>query len=145
MRKALAWCALHKMNKIWKSGLTRHIKERLFVLTVESVHLYGPFQPSSQKHWMAAIQGYSEQPLSTPGRTISPIKPFMVIWVSEKIMAQRLKLAGYCVRQKDIIASEFILWNLKGLTPIEVRREPTTYQCSTMIVDSLMLMSWAPQ
>ena len=33
-RKALAWCTIHKMNMMRKSGLTRHIKERLFVLTV---------------------------------------------------------------------------------------------------------------
>ena len=41
VRKAKAWAACHKLRKIWKSGLRRRMKIRLFVATVESILLYG--------------------------------------------------------------------------------------------------------
>ena len=41
IRKALAWSSCHKLKKIWNSTLSRKIKVRLFLATVESVLLYG--------------------------------------------------------------------------------------------------------
>ena len=41
IRKALAWSVCHKLRKIWKSTLSKRIKIRLFIATVESVLLYG--------------------------------------------------------------------------------------------------------
>ena len=40
-RKAAAWRACNKLGKIWKSHMSRKLKERLFLSTVESVLLYG--------------------------------------------------------------------------------------------------------
>ena len=40
VRKALAWKALNTMCKVWKSGISKGPKCRLFVATVESVLLY---------------------------------------------------------------------------------------------------------
>ena len=39
-RKALAWMACLKLKKIWKSSMSRGMKSRLFLMTVESVLLY---------------------------------------------------------------------------------------------------------
>ena len=41
VRKALAWDACRKLNRLWSSPLKRYIKVRLFLATVESVLLYG--------------------------------------------------------------------------------------------------------
>ena len=41
VRKAEAWAACHQMKKIWKSDMCRDLKIRLFVVTVESILLYG--------------------------------------------------------------------------------------------------------
>ena len=41
VRKALAWSACHKLRKIWSSTLSKRIKIRLFIVTVDSVLLYG--------------------------------------------------------------------------------------------------------
>ena len=41
VRKAKAWGACHKLKTIWKSGMRRDLKIRLFVATVESILLYG--------------------------------------------------------------------------------------------------------
>ena len=40
VRKAAAWRACGKLDKIWKSTLPRGFKKRLFAATVESVLLY---------------------------------------------------------------------------------------------------------
>ena len=39
-RKALAWCSLHKMDKIWKSQFDEKLKIMLFRATTESILLY---------------------------------------------------------------------------------------------------------
>ena len=39
IRKGLAWAAANKMKKIWKSNISRNLKERFFMATVESVLL----------------------------------------------------------------------------------------------------------
>ena len=41
VRKALAWKALNTMSRVWKSGISKDLKRRLFVATMESVLLYG--------------------------------------------------------------------------------------------------------
>ena len=41
IRKGLAWAVANKSTKIWKSNISRNLKERLFLATVESVILYG--------------------------------------------------------------------------------------------------------
>jgi hypothetical protein len=41
IRKTLAWSACNKLEKIWKSGLTKQLKVNLFRATVEPIILYG--------------------------------------------------------------------------------------------------------
>ena len=41
IRRVLAWKALHRMRRVWKSKLKEDIKRQLFISTVESVLLYG--------------------------------------------------------------------------------------------------------
>ena len=40
-RKALAWQAVNKISKIWKSKLSRKLKIQLFRATSETILLYG--------------------------------------------------------------------------------------------------------
>ena len=41
VRKAQAWRALNGMAKIWKSSMSRDLKMRFFIATIESILLYG--------------------------------------------------------------------------------------------------------
>ena len=41
IRKAQAWKSLNGMQKIWNSKMSRNLKIRLFVATIESILLYG--------------------------------------------------------------------------------------------------------
>ena len=40
-RKAQAWSACNKMDRIWRSNLTSHLKSRLFQTTIQPILLYG--------------------------------------------------------------------------------------------------------
>ena len=40
IRKAQAWRALNGMTKIWKSNMSKDLKIRLFIATIESILLY---------------------------------------------------------------------------------------------------------
>ena len=40
IRRAKAWSACHKMKTIWNSTMSKAMKVRLFIATVESVYLY---------------------------------------------------------------------------------------------------------
>ena len=41
IRKAQAWRALNGMTKIWKSNMSKDLKIRFFIATIESILLYG--------------------------------------------------------------------------------------------------------
>ena len=41
VRKALYWNALHRIRTLWKSIINLPLKRRLFIVTVESILLYG--------------------------------------------------------------------------------------------------------
>ena len=36
VRKMLAWCECHKLKKVWTSNISRKLKSKLFLATVES-------------------------------------------------------------------------------------------------------------
>ena len=40
-RKAQAWRALNGMTKIWKANMSKDLKIRFFIATIESILLYG--------------------------------------------------------------------------------------------------------
>ena len=50
VRKALARSALHSAKRVWRSDLDDNLKRQLFVVTVESVLLYGA------EEWTLTVQ-----------------------------------------------------------------------------------------
>ncbi|KAI8481133.1 hypothetical protein Bbelb_411470 [Branchiostoma belcheri] len=116
-RKAAAWRACNKMDKIWKSDLSSKLKTRLFLSTVESVLLYGceawTFTPKLEKqldgcytrmlrrvhnvHW--------EQHLTNKELYAGLPK------LTTKIRARRLRFAGHTLRNCREIASNLVLWS----------------------------------
>ena len=114
VRKAQAWTACHKM--LWKSNLSRNLKERIFITTVESVLLYGAETWSLNKTIERSLDGCYTRMLRMA---------FNIHWsshitnvelynnmpkVTEKIRQRRMKLAGHCVRHSELMASNLVLW-----------------------------------
>ena len=117
IRRALAWKALHKMNKVWKSMLRDDMKRRLFVATIESVLLYGA------EAWTLTVQ----QERALDGVYTRMLRLALnVSWrdhlrntelygglprVSDKLRIRRLRLAGHCVRHPELSVSPLVLWD----------------------------------
>ena len=119
IRKAKAWKALNDMSKIWKSDISRHIKERFFYATVESVLLYGSETWTLTPAMVKSLDGCYTRML----RVV-----FDVSWrdhltnaelygtitkLSHKVTSRRLKLAGHCYRHPELPAHEVLLWQPK--------------------------------
>ena len=72
-RRGLAWLALHKMKKMWTSGLSTGLKRSPFLSTIESVLLYGSetwtLTQRLRNHWTAAIPACCAWLLKYHGRT----------------------------------------------------------------------------
>ena len=120
VRKALAWSGCNKLTKIWQSKISRKIKERLFIATVEAILLYGCESWAIDKTFEKQLNGCYTRMLRTA---------FNVSWkeklcnkqlygnlprVSDKVTRRRLMLAGHCVRHPDQeIAGNLVLWEPK--------------------------------
>ena len=117
VRKALAWQACHKLTKVWKSSLSRNIKIRLFVATVETVLLYGSNTWSLTEKLTKQLDGtYTKmlrmvRNISWKSHTTNKELYGHLPKVSIKIAERRLGLAGHCVRHPEEIASNLVLWN----------------------------------
>ena len=131
VRIALAWAACNKLGSVWKSKLTNKIKVRLFVATVETVLLY------NSNTWTLTSQ-LTKRLDGTYTRLLR--KALNVSWkqhmtnvelygelppVSEKIAMHRLRLAGHCVRHKEEMASDLVLWEPTHGRPSRGRKHLT--------------------
>ena len=116
-RKALAWKALNKMDKIWKSELLDALKLRFFRATVETILLYGSATWSLTKAKEKRLDGCYTRML----RKVYNIKGLTRITnkqlynglspVSNTIKARRLRLAGHTFRDTSSPAHQTITWD----------------------------------
>ena len=104
VRKALAWSSCHKLQKIWNSALSRKLKVRLFIATVESVLLYGSEAWTITKTLQKKIDGcYTRMLRMSLGiswrQKLTNEQLYQELpKVTSKIAERRLKLAGHCIR-----------------------------------------------
>ena len=117
IRKALAWSSCHKLKKIWNSSLSRKIKERLFIATVESVLLYGSEAWTITKALEKRINGCYTRMLrmslniSWKQKLTNDQLYQELPRVANKIADRRMKLAGHCIRHPDLSAPSLALWD----------------------------------
>ena len=116
VRRAKAWSALHRMDKVWRSPMTPDTKRRLFVSTVESVLLYGSEAWTLTVADEKALDGLYTRMLR---------RALNVSWeehmrnddlygklprLTDKIRQRRMRMAGHSVRHPELVASELVLW-----------------------------------
>jgi hypothetical protein len=115
-RKAQAWQACNKLNKIWKSNLSRVLKIKLFLATVESVLLYGcetwTMTTSTQRSLDGCYTRLLRSALDVSWKDYIPNTALYgnLPQVTTKIRERRLKFAGHCRRTKDQVVSDLVLW-----------------------------------
>ena len=116
VRKALAWSSCHKLQKIWKSSLSRKMKVRLFIATVESVLLYGSEAWTINKSLEKKIDGCYTRMLrmclgvSWKQKLTNEQLYQELSKITCKIAERRMKLAGHCIRHPELSASSLVLW-----------------------------------
>ena len=115
-RLSKAWAALNKLDVIWKSSLPDYLKGHYFQATVQSVLVYGATSWTITKSLEKTIDGAYTRMLRA-ALNISwkqhPTKKEVygkLPSISSKIRDRRLRFAGHCVRNKDELASDLILW-----------------------------------
>ncbi|KAI8514433.1 hypothetical protein Bbelb_070240 [Branchiostoma belcheri] len=151
VRRALAWSALHNMRRVWDSNMDSKLKRRLFVSTVECVLLYG------LETWTLTVQdersldgmctGMLSRVLnvSREDHVTNSVLYSDLPRISEKIRKRRMELAGYSIRQYELLASQLILWEpTEGQRGVE-GKDPLvpvlTSQMSTFKVQDTCLAS----
>ena len=116
VRKAKAWAACHKLQKIWKSNLRRGLKIRLFVATVESILLYGSETWTLTEALKKKIDGcYTRMlrmALNIDWRSHTTNKEVYghLPKATMKIQERRMRLAGHVHRHPELVANRLLLW-----------------------------------
>ena len=132
VRKALAWKALHSLNNIWRTSLSRRIKLALFTASVETVLVYGSETWTLSQQNEHRLDGCYTRMLKQalniePGTHITNIDLYQELpKLSEKIRIRRLRLAGHCYRHPELAAQKLVLWEPTHGTKSR-GRQPLTY------------------
>ena len=116
VRRAKAWSALHRMDKVWRSPMTPDTKRRLFVSTVESVLLYGSEAWTLTVADEKALDGLYTRMLRRAlnasweehMRNVDLYEKLPRL--TDKIRQRRMRMAGHSVRHPELVASELVLW-----------------------------------
>jgi hypothetical protein len=110
VRKALAWQALNKMSRIWRSAMRRDLKLHLFIATIESILLYGcqgwTLTVALEKSLNGTYTPMFRKVLDThwSSYTTNEILYGNLPTVSDKIVSRRMQLAGHCFRHPELRA-----------------------------------------
>ena len=108
IRKALAWQALNKMNTIWKPDMSRDLKLRFFIATIESILLYGcetwTLNETLEKQLNGTYTRMLRKALNIhwSSHTTNEVLYGELPRVSDKVASRRLQLAGHCHRHPKI-------------------------------------------
>ena len=119
VRIGLAWKALNKMDKIWKSNLYRSLKIQFFRATVEGLLLYGAGSWTLTKAMNNRLDGtYTRMLRAILGFTWRDRKTNKELYgklssITTVLQERRLKFIGHMWRRMDEIASQMLLWEPK--------------------------------
>ena len=116
IRIGQAWQALNKMDKIWKSNMTKQLKINFFRATVESVLLYGAESWTLTSKMSERLDGiYTKMLRSVLGVTWKEHKTNKELYgkldkITDSLRIRRLKFIGHNWRRKDELVSKVLTW-----------------------------------
>ena len=120
IRKALAWDACNKLDKIWLSNLPNSLKVRTFRTLIEPILLYGSETWTLSTKLEKRINGCYTNLLRTVQNiswrnhaTLETIYGVLTP-ISLRLKQRRLQFAGHCHRAKHEIISSLLLWHPMG-------------------------------
>ena len=110
-RLTKTWTAIDRLSIIWKSNLSDKMKHSFFQAAVVSILLYGCTTWTLTKRLEKKLDGNYTRMLRAilnkswqqhPTRHLPPI--------TKTIQARRTRHAGHCLRSKDELVSDVLLW-----------------------------------
>ena len=107
------------MSRILKSHMTKEIKQKFFIATVESVLLYGceawTLTPALEKSLNGCYTRMFRTVFNISWRQHIPNNKLygQLPKVGGKVAARRMQLAGHCYRHPELAASGLIMWEPK--------------------------------
>ena len=126
IRKALAWKACNKLNRIWRSNLPNSLKIKTFRTLIEPVLLYGSETWTMTRAMEKSIDGCYTNLLKKVKNIDWADHPTLAqIYnglprISTTLSSRRLRFSGHCFRAKREIISDLLLWSPIG--PIRSRK-----------------------
>ncbi len=153
VRKGKAWGACHQLKQIWKSGMRREMKIRLFRATVESVLLYGSEAWTISQSLSKRINGcYSRMlrmalDIKWSDRVSNDVVFGSIPKPSVQIAVRRMRLAGHIARHDDLLANQVLFWEpqhgYRGpgrphLTYMDMLKRDTKLPCSREIQNVIL-------
>ena len=120
-RKALAWDACNKLDKIWCSNINNNIKVQLFTSLIEPILTYGAetwtLTTKLQKRMdgtytnlLRRAQNIHWSEHATKQRIYGKLEP-----ISKRLCKKRLPFAGHCHRATNEVISSLLLWRPTGI------------------------------
>ena len=116
-RKAKAWSALNKMQKIWKSTLSGKLKVQFFRATVESVLTYGSECWTLTEKLTRDLDGCYTRLLRAAlniqwqDHVTNEELYGDIPRLSSSIQQRRMRFCGHSWRSKSELVHDFLLWN----------------------------------
>ena len=123
IRKGLAWSAINKLDRIWKSELNKGLKIRFFRACVESILLYNSETWTVTQSMETKIDGlYTKllrRALNISWRDHVPNQELYgdIPKLSSTIRQRRMRFAGHCFRASNQPINKLLFW-----TPTEGKR-----------------------
>ena len=118
VRKALAWKALNKLDKIWKYVLSDEVKLNTFTTLIESILLYGCESWTLTQTQTKRLDGCYTRMLrkvlnkswKDHGKISNSVLYGKTPRLTSKIRGRRLELAGHLYRHRDEEVGERVLF-----------------------------------
>lgn len=120
IRKALAWDACNKLDRIWKSNLSNIFKVHIFSTLIEPVLLYGSetwtLSAKLEKRLDGCYTNLLRRVQNISWRSHSTLKQIYggLPSISIKLRQKRLQFAGHCHRATGEVISSLLLWRPAG-------------------------------
>ena len=121
-RKAQAWSACNKMDRIWRSNLPCNLKIRLFQTTIQPILLYGSetwtLSSKEQKSLDVTYTCLLHRAQNISWRQHATLREIYkgLPRISDVVCQRRVRFAGHCYRASSEAVSSLLLWKPASTT-----------------------------
>ena len=115
----MAWSACIKLQKVWSSGISQHLKVKFFKACVEPVLLYGSETWTLKRDFEKRLNGcYTRLLMKAKNIPWQRHPTLQKIYgdlppISTVLAQRRARFAGHCMRASDQTISSILPWRMQ--------------------------------